>query len=345
MDDVITPARLRAFRRFWPLRTSHRFALLSLGASLLVAGCGVDDPALPLGSVQHNYQYGEVISFRAGGDSTRFRTSGWAAPDSSGTWTDAPAASLTVRVRAPEHHLLLSMTLLGHTHTHLPQQPVELYVNREKVATWSVANLGGYTAVIPKQLAERGLLIVDLHVVKATSPAELGTSSDSRRLGVLCSELVMSETESTGTRAYNIGTLVRFGQAAGSEAYRVQGWSVSEPDGTWTDGNTAVLELQTPRTRQPLLLRARVTPMRQLPDVPSQPTDVYANGELVAQWDVSDGPADYRAKLPAEIIARSETLRLEFRIPRAISPKAAGASEDARQLGLWWSEMQIVEDR
>jgi hypothetical protein len=327
-----------------PTRLACCIVLLTV---VLLSGCGQDDPQLPLPSIVHNYQYGEVISFRAGGDSARFRTSGWAAPEPSGTWTDGPSASLTLRIARPTRNLLLSMTLQGHVSPpRLPQQTVELYVNREKLATWQVGQLGGYTAIIPGRLAERGLLVIDLHVPQAVSPAELGTSADQRRLGVLCTGVVVSESTSlSGARLYNPGSVVYFGSKGQSEDYRVQGWSITESEATWTEGRTAVLDLQIISPQQPLTLRARIAGMTQPPTVSSQPTDVYANGELIAHWDVSGTPADYHAPLSPEVMSRSSSLRLEFKTPAAISPKAVGASEDARVLGLLWFELQLIEDR
>lgn len=325
------------------IAATARLVSLSLLLCLLPA-CGKDDPSLPVQSIEHRYGYGDVVSFGAHGDSHRFRATGWSSPDASGTWTDGPAASLLFEVAPPAHQLVLSMTLAGHIQApDVPQQPVELYVNGEKITTWMVSEAAPQVATIPKSLTPGGLLVVDLHLPKATSPARFGTSADRRRLGVFCSELVIRDTTVTPTNVYNLGSVLRFGQDAGSEPFRVTGWSATEPNGTWTEGQNATLELRGLPAGKPLDLRALIGGMIKLPDLPSQPTEVYANGRLIANWQVADPPKDFRAQIPADLMKNADRLTLQFRTPRAASPQALGLSTDSRVLGLWFVELQVSE--
>jgi hypothetical protein len=73
----------------------------------------------------------------------------------------------------------------------LPFQPVEVYVNDEKVADWRVgANPAEFSVAIPKKMTSRGgLLTITLKIPKATSPKALGMSVDPRVLGVSCYDL------------------------------------------------------------------------------------------------------------------------------------------------------------
>jgi len=72
----------------------------------------------------------------------------------------------------------------------LPYQPVEVYVNDQKVADWQVANEEEFSAPIPQEMTRRGgLLRITLKIPKATSPKALGMSADPRILGVACFDL------------------------------------------------------------------------------------------------------------------------------------------------------------
>ena len=328
-------------RRWGPVRV-RLLARSAYLLALLTVSCGHDDPRLPLPSVTHDYQFGETVSFLAGGDSKRFCTSGWSRAEPAGTWTEGPAASLAFRVTPPEKGLMLSMTLTGHKHPpHLLQQPVELYVNGEKIGTWVVREAATHTALIPKQIAARGLLIVDLHLPKAFSPAEVGASADPRRLGVYCSELAISHSDMVAAgKTYMLGSIVHFGKDGGSEPYRVRGWSATEAEATWTEQQTAILEFEGLPTGEPLLLRARINGMTNPPALPAQPTDVYVNERPLAQWKVGGEIADFFVAIPAGIVS-SGRIRVEFWIPQAVSPKQVGASEDARLLGLRCFELQV----
>jgi hypothetical protein len=69
----------------------------------------------------------------------------------------------------------------------LPFQPVEVYVNQQKVAAWQVAEDAEFSAAIPQEITRRGgLLTITLKIPKTTSPNALGLSADPRVLGVGC---------------------------------------------------------------------------------------------------------------------------------------------------------------
>ncbi len=328
------------------MRTLER-AILLLGVVLslhLFSACGQDDPDLPVLSVDRVYVYGEKISFAAGGDSYRFTTSGWSHPEPAGTWSDGVAASLTFRVPATKRPLRVSAKLSAHIKPPVVEaQFVHVYVRGEKIATWRVADAAVFTALIPRQFAGSGGLVnIDLHIPGAVSPQQIGSGADSRRLGIQCSEMTISEADALeNTRAYALGTVIAFGAGRGSERYKVSGWSSEEKDFTWTEGRAATLQMDVPPSAGPLSLRTRMRGIGRSAQLPFQPTDVFVNGEKVAHWEVGE-PAEFRVDIPPALLAGTGSLLVEFRTPMAIAPSELGGNSDTRVLGLCVFELQIT---
>lgn len=311
----------------------------------VVTGCGEDHRNLPELSVDHVYVYGEKISFAAGGDSHRFRTTGWSNPEASGVWTDGPAATLVFRVPPPSGPLRLSARLSPNIRPpSLDAQLVSVYVRGKNIATWRVTGPGEFTALIPQQLVSRDLpLAVDLHIPGAVSPQELGTGSDTRRLGVQCSEISIAVTDFRPARSgYSLGTVIKFGDGRGAERYQVSGWSKPEAEFTWTEGMSAALQLPLRRSERRLVLRARMRGISRSAEMPFQPTDVYVNGQSVAHWEVG-APAEFQTPIPPELTNQTDSLFIEIRTPMAVSPSSLGANDDKRVLGVCVFELQVTE--
>jgi hypothetical protein len=111
------------------------------------------------------------------------------------TWTEGTAAVLAMRVSPTNEPVLLKMKLAGLTKDpELPYQPVEVYVNDQKVADWQlVADPAEFSASIPQEITRRGgLLRITLKIPKATSPKALGRGADPRILGVACFDLQLA---------------------------------------------------------------------------------------------------------------------------------------------------------
>jgi hypothetical protein len=149
-----------------------------------------------------------------------------------------------------------------------------------------------------------------------------------------CSKTKDSSGQDTSTgRNYTPGKKVLFGLSGDSERFRVSGWSTTEKEITWTEGPSAVLEFtgipSSASLRLTMTLAALVTP----PRLPAQPVEVYANGKKLADWEVI-GKAEFTALVPPRSAGDGETLRIEFRIPKSVSPKQLGLSDDPRVLGV-----------
>jgi hypothetical protein len=151
----------------------------------------------------------------------------------------------------------------------------------------------------------------------------------------------MKTNTDTGN-SYTFGDVVRFGAGTGSERFKQDGWSDTEKQFTWTIGNSAKLTLSIPPNAGPLNLRVRLTGLTKAPQLAFQPVAILANGQKIADWEVSR-TADFTAVIPAAIAKKGGILTIELKTPKATSPKALGMSNDARVLGVLCSELAITK--
>ena len=140
-----------------------------------------------------------------------------------------------------------------------------------------------------------------------------------------------------------VGRQIHFGQGGGSEPYRTSGWSHTEQKFTWSEGNSAKLSLPIGKESGPLNLNVALGAFTHLPELPSQPVDVFVNGQKLAEWQVTANPAGYYVTIPADKITGVRTLEIEFRTPKAISPKSVGLSEDSRVLGVCVASLELAK--
>jgi len=141
---------------------------------------------------------------------------------------------------------------------------------------------------------------------------------------------------------YTWGNVINFGVGGGSERIKREGWSGTEDKFTWTIGNSAKLAMTVPPSELPVTLRMRIAGFTSS-SVPNQPVEVFANGQKIADWQPTADPADFTATIPPEIAKKGGELMLEFKIPKAISPKAAGVSADPRVLGMCCIELALTQ--
>lgn len=115
---------------------------------------------------------------------------GWSGPEAWGTWSDGNRSSVLLDLStAPKNDLELLIeghAFLAEKH---PTQEIDVVVNKHLLATLMYdqrSNGGVRTVKIPKFLASEndGRLLIYFNIKNPKSPAELGTSGDSRRLGL-----------------------------------------------------------------------------------------------------------------------------------------------------------------
>ena len=171
-----------------------RRVLLVTSAFVFVAGIDCYGAAQSSPSPDKAYTLGSVISFAASGGSERFKVSGWSKAEAEFTWTEGKGGTVSVEVPAAEGALTLRMKLVGLIHPpDVSSQPVEVYVNGQKVADWQVAAPANFTATIPKELAAAKKLEIELRTPKSTTPKALKMNEDARVLGVACFEMEITK--------------------------------------------------------------------------------------------------------------------------------------------------------
>ncbi len=146
----------------------------------------------------------------------------------------------------------------------------------------------------------------------------------------------------TADRSSVIGRRIQFGQSANSETYRPIGWSHAEEKFTWAEGTVAKLALPIGDEKGPLTFRVMLSALIHPSDLPFQPVEVLANGKTVAQWQVSV-PNEFSTIIPTDAVKAGGILEIEFRMPKAASPKSLGLSEDARVLGACVSWIELTK--
>jgi hypothetical protein len=182
-------------------------------AGSLLFGCGPSEDAVStannpspnattaspsVASNTNEYSIGNKINFGADGNSKAFKVSGWSDAEAKHSWTNGVVSVLVMRLPARTKPISLKMKLAGLTKDpEVPSQPVEVYVNDQKIADWDVRELAmEYTAPIPPSITkDEGLLTITLKIPKAVSPKSLGIGEDSRLLGLACMEVSLSPTQ------------------------------------------------------------------------------------------------------------------------------------------------------
>jgi hypothetical protein len=139
-----------------------------------------------------------------------------------------------------------------------------------------------------------------------------------------------------------LGRVIHFNGSHEAEPYKVSGWSETEKDFTWSVGKAAVIALPLPPNSGAVRLRMSVAAYVHPPELNSQPVEVYANGEKVADWDVAM-PVDNTADIPKEIAGKSTTLTMQLRTPKAASPAEFSAKGDERILGICCNELELTK--
>jgi hypothetical protein len=141
------------------------------------------------------YILGSVISFAAGGEAGKFKTSGWSNAEKEFTWTEGKGAKLSFALPEGDSALALRMKLVGLIRPpEVSSQPVEVYVNGKKIADWQIAAPADFTATIPKEIAAVKQIEIELRTPASTTPKALKMNEDTRVLGVACYELAITKS-------------------------------------------------------------------------------------------------------------------------------------------------------
>ena len=134
------------------------------------------------------YALGEIIDFRTGGNAAPYLGSGWSGSETWGTWADRGTAVLRLSPGAIGN-ADLSLTVRGRAFV-VPQYPrreVDVLINGRLAGRWSFdgPDIVERALRLPADVTPSVETLEIAFVTETTrSPAELGFSSDKRRLGI-----------------------------------------------------------------------------------------------------------------------------------------------------------------
>ena len=163
-------------------------------ALLLLVGCNRSESTAD-SSGPAEVQYGSKISFGRGGNSEPYKKAGWSATEEKFTWSEGTSAKLRIPVQATNDPVTIKMTIAALIKPpELPFQPVEVFINDQKITEWQVGDTSEFVARVPPDFTMKGgVLNIDIKTPKATSPKTLGINADPRVLGICCHYLEMSK--------------------------------------------------------------------------------------------------------------------------------------------------------
>lgn len=118
------------------------------------------------------------------------------------------------------------------------------------------------------------------------------------------------------------------------------GWSTMEKGGLWTSGKCSKMRFNPGHPGRPVRLEFTVDPFTNA-RWPTQETDVYVNGRLMASWILSGGRRTMALDLGKDLGEGDIEIIFEHR--RAMSPEKLGLSADPRELALFFSQMTVRE--
>ena len=175
--------------------SSAAFAILSAFGLVLLAGCDRSEPGADNSSAAE-VQYGSKITFGKGGNSEPYKGTGWSTTEEKFTWSEGTSARLRIPVPASNDPISLKMRIAALVKPpELSTQPVEVFIDDQKIAEWQVADTAEFIARVPPDFTKKGgVLNINIKTPKATSPKALGLSADPRVLGICCLELELAKS-------------------------------------------------------------------------------------------------------------------------------------------------------
>jgi hypothetical protein len=280
------------------------------------------------------YRLGSEIDFHAGGNSGLYEAEGWGQAEEGGSWTVGGHSVLLLDLKAPPTtDLWLTFKAQAFVVSQRPSFKEALRVNNTDVGEWSVRDQQIERRVhLPLSLVRSRLLRIEFFDHDPRSPAELGLSTDVRKLG-LAIETLKLEPDSPGLT-------VDFHRGGNAELYETQGWANPEDGGTWAVGRRSILSvnLPTPPTTDfwlTLTAHAFTPPQRS-----SFEETLRINNKQIADWSITNPHIEERVRLPLDLVL-SRSVRIEFFNHDPRSPAELGLSMDVRKLGLAMETLEL----
>ena len=149
-------------------------------------------------------------------------------------------------------------------------------------------------------------------------------------------------------KTYEWESDILFGILGNARPYQRKGWSAPEDEFTWTDGESAVLEIPVRKPNSEMItLIANVRPLLYSGKIAKQTVEIFVNGTAVGRWILSRGGFHYeRIYIPAGLINKTGNMVVTFKTPDATSPDTIeGYGHDSRRLGIAVNKILLTEGR
>jgi hypothetical protein len=129
---------------------------------------------------------------------------------------------------------------------------------------------------------------------------------------------------------YKYGEIIDFGINGNSHLVKNGGWSFSEDNATWTEGDEASLLFPIKGPERDLVLSLKMSPLLG-GNIKGQHLIVSANNQKISEI-ICEASNTYQFIIPKDII--NDQLLILISLPDAVSPKTLGINEDQRVLAL-----------
>jgi hypothetical protein len=255
-------------------------------------------------------------------------TSGFSGAEPDGRWTDGPVAQVRFVHPLPGRFSLEFDIVRVYERDR--SVPLRVVVGSEQKVLYVPENGEG---IVRLDLAPQAATdTLEIHIPDPKSPAGLGNSTDSRRLGIQLRSLRFLPPGQA------MLPNIDFAQAKlHPDLVASSGIANREADGRWTDAPLARLKFAHPLPER-FWLELDIARVHELD--PSVPLKVVVGGERKDLLIPKDGVGIVR--LPFAPQAPADTV--EIHIPNPTSPKSHGQSPDARLLGIQLKRLRVIVD-
>lgn len=149
--------------------------------------------------------------------------------------------------------------------------------------------------------------------------------------------------------AYNVASLPRvaanqviaFTEGQNKEAL-LSGWSVSEPQGVWSLGNTAYLGFVVAGSVAPKQAIVRCMAYLVPGKLNEQRVQVWSGGKKLAEFNLKDQENEFKIPLAEAAASNAKPLILGLYLPDAKSPQGFGIGVDSRIIALYLHSLQLT---
>lgn len=217
-------------------------------------------------------------------------------------------------------------------------QEVSVSCQGQELAVWRFADktMQQQDLSIPAELVDNGVAKLIFNIKNTVCPAEAGTSTDKRHLGIcfISARLIDRESDFGGDRF----TFTSIDE----NITKVGGFSIEGPKGLWTDGDAAVLGMRlNPKCARngEYRLSFSIAPI-----VTGQEVQVLCGNKELAVWKFNNRGVQLMEVVVPESLVSYGKLILEFRMKKVICPYEMGTGRDKRHLGVRFFSAELREE-